>query len=229
MACPCCTSYYCHHEPCSKYGRLEVEWGGITTESAIAGRANSFGYGIDREDLSCTFPQGSVNGFIHTGMFGARYSLLIGWPQSGLNDSRPRNAPWCAESPSAADDFVISGDIGTQVAFSLLPNFFGYFSHFFTRWQYAITKDGQTITKVSETFQDFRQPEFGNGPVPDTCDDFIDAATALKDVEPSLRLIETTRGTRCLATELSGRGFPAVSGPHPNAAACAAVCENPLP
>lgn len=224
MACPCCTFYYCHHDPCSKYGRLEVKWAGMTTEPAIR-TTNAAGYDVGRTDSSCTFPPGSVGGISHVGMYGAEYVLIIG---QAANDGAYRFLPRCAPSLVTADDFLVAGIIGTTVSFAVsAPGL--WFTHALTYWQYSITKNGQTVTKLFQQFGDFREPRFGNGPVPSTCDDFIDAGNALKDVEPEFRLIQTGPGTKCLTTALEGRGFPAISGPHQNAAECEAVCGGPLP
>jgi len=226
MACPCCTFYYCHHVPCSKYGRLEIKWAGITTESVIRPAAPGvFGYLVSRVDRSCTFPVGNVGMAGHGGLYGSLYELIIGFPNVGLNDSRPLLAPMCTPSMTTADDFLITGDITTSVAFSIgQPD--QWWIHPFTRWRYAITKDGQTITKIFQTFKDFRD---SGEPYPNTCNDYIDAGNAFGDVEPELRLIQTGPGTKCFTTPLESRGFPAISGPHQNAAECEAVCGGPLP
>lgn len=230
MACPCCTFYYCHHVPCSKYGRLEIKWAGITTEAIIspAGPPRVFGYVVNRVDRSCTFPVGSVGGVVHGGLYGSLYELIVGFPVVGLFGSRPELAPTCAPSTTTADDFLITGDITTAVAFSIsqATGSDQWWIHPSTRWRYEITKDGQTIAKIGQSFKDFRD---SGEPYPNTCDDYIDAGNALGDVEPELRLIQTGPGTQCFNTLLESRGFPAISGPHQNAAECEAVCGGPLP
>lgn len=228
MACPCCTFYYCHHDPCSKHGLMKVEWADFSVTRPVLRQPGLTEWFFSRDDTSCTFPQGNLNTIVHSGMYGARITLMIGRPVVGLQESRLAFPPVCTESLTAADDFSVSGKISVALSYAMLGPGRGFFGGFYVVWDYQFTKTTSTLTKVTNEFTNILEPNIGLGPLPNTCDDFIEGLNALRLEEPDLSLIQTGPGTKCLTTALS-RGFPAISGPHQNAAECEAVCGGPLP
>ena len=228
MACPCCTFYYCHHDPCSKHGLLKVDWADFSVTRPVSRQPGLTEWFFFRNDTSCTFPPGSLNTIIYTGMYGARLTLMIGRPVVGLQESRLAFPPVCTESTTVADDFSVSGTISVALSYALSGPGTGFYGGFFVPWNYTITKATSTIVKGVEDYADILQPNIGLGPLPNTCNDFIRRLDALRLEQPAISLVPTGPGTRCLTTALS-RGFPAISGPHQNAAECEAVCGGPLP
>jgi hypothetical protein len=166
-------------------------------------------------------------------MYGARITLMIGRPVVGLSDSRLAFNPVCTESLTVADDFSVSGTITVAISYALMGPGSGFYGGFYVPWNYTITKTTSTIAKASDTYTNILEPNIGLGPLPNTCNDFIEGLDALRLEQPNLSLVQTGRGTKCLsgfgATAFDQRGFPAVSGPYQNINDCRDVCENPLP
>jgi hypothetical protein len=234
MACVCCQKVYCHHDPCGKYGLFRARWAGIDATMPVAisstARAEQAVGVVTRDDATCSYPQGAIGGIVYTGFYGMRFVLSFGTPVVGLGLSYLENYPTCTVSTTQADGFSVAGIMIAGLQAFLLGPAIGPVFQFYVKWHYRSDREQVFITlKDDPGFSDFRSPQFGNGPDPHICDDFIAACFAFKDVPPQLSLIQTGRGTKCLASEFDSRGFPAISGPYVPGSLCVPVCENPLP